>query len=528
MFQNYLCNFIKKNLNLNSSLQISLNNKVKAKEYEKPILDIGDKEYGKLPTIADILQLLIIGYNIGHFKNTFTSSRAAIKILKCNNECYQSFIDLFEFQVHKSIAERIIANEEYHRFHLLNSLLILLSLDNNIKSIKLTVNILTNYLLEDTIIIRDKFKFIFDLFRKIRSVAFVTYDLLVAPVPIYIDINNTRYLENLLRELLSNYNNKTQINNLFRGLQKLLQDTVYNEKENALIQYSISNKMANLGLKNKGIVELIKSNYIDFIDSQDELKNIFNRTYPRIHDFDTRNILKLTFANEELIDIQKLSAQLESMNFVRVAWYNRKGENKNTLIVGIAKKCIKKEIIALKVLRLIVNSVYSKKEFIDKYQDKLLLVTKFFLFYLFKEHNVELIGTLDKQCCISVERGKRKRISAIEKLLRENENYNEDFKHEINVLANHLKNDCKNDVGITICSSILIKENSRKKSEFDGLIIFPNRSIEQILFVESKNTTEKPSYSKKCIKEKFQLLGIDYEEDKIIIDGMDCYYKYTI
>ncbi|MBO0533568.1 hypothetical protein EXQ35_19090 [Clostridium botulinum] len=155
---------------------------------------------------------------------------------------------------------------------MLNSLLILLSLDNNIKSIKLTVNILTNYLLEDTIIIRDKFKFIFDLFRKIRSVAFVTYDLLVAPVPIYIDINNTRYLENLLRELLSNYNNKTQINNLFRGLQKLLQDTVYNEKENALIQYSISNKMANLGLKNKGIVELIKSNYIDFIDSQDELK----------------------------------------------------------------------------------------------------------------------------------------------------------------------------------------------------------------------------------------------------------------
>nr|WP_242568365.1 hypothetical protein [Clostridium botulinum] len=131
---------------------------------------------------------------------------------------------------------------------------------------------MTNYLLEDTIIIRDKFKFIFDLFRKIRSVAFVTYDLLVAPVPIYIDINNTRYLENLLRELLSNYNNKTQINNLFRGLQKLLQDTVYNEKENALIQYSISNKMANLGLKNKGIVELIKSNYIDFIDSQDELK----------------------------------------------------------------------------------------------------------------------------------------------------------------------------------------------------------------------------------------------------------------
>lgn len=528
MFQLYLYDFIRSNLK--SNLLFSLNNLVKSTAYNNLIFEIKNSEYEKVPTIADILQILAISSNIGHFKNTFTASRAAINILKTNKSCYINFLNLFKYEEHKKLAIKIIDEDNYHRFHLLNSLIILTSLDENNISVKLAINVLTNYLSEDETT-SEKLRFVFNLFRRVRNVAFVTYDLIVAPVPIYIDISSEKKLTIFLRELLSNYNNKMQINNLFLGLQKLLQDTVYNENDNVIIQYLISKKIENKCLKNNDILEQLKLNYISFIGNGEALTGVFNDTYPRVHDFDSSNILKLTFSAEEQIDVKSLANKLYSISFVRAAWYNRKEEDSNTLVVAISKNCIEQEKTAFKVIKMLINIVYSKRVYIMNYHNKMLLINKFFLYYLFKEHYIELIGTLNRDICVSVERGKTKRLDAINKLLKENQTCGQDSRHEIDFLAKCLSMDLKNDIAITICSSIVVKDKSdtsKKKNEFDGLIIYPNRDEEQILFVESKNRTEQPGYSKKCLKIKFDSLNIKCDEENIIIDEKDCYYRYTI
>lgn len=241
----------------------------------------------------------------------------------------------------------------------------------------------------------EKLRIVFELFRKVRNVAFVTYDLIVAPVPIYIDISSEKYLTVLLKELLSTYNNKMQINNLFQGLQKLLQDTVYNENENVIIQYLISNRIVNRCLKNNDIIEQLKTNYISFIGNIEGLMGVFNDTYPRVNDFDSNNILKLTFSMEEQIDVRSLANTLYSISFIRVAWYNRKGgENRQTLVVAISRTCTEQEKTVLRVFKLLINTLYTKRFHIKNYHNKMLLINKFFLYYLLKFRTHKTIGIL--------------------------------------------------------------------------------------------------------------------------------------
>lgn len=69
ILQLYFHQIIKKNLQ--SHLRLSYNNYVSGEVFQSSFEGIDDK-----PSIADILQLLCIIYNIGHFYNTFTASRA--------------------------------------------------------------------------------------------------------------------------------------------------------------------------------------------------------------------------------------------------------------------------------------------------------------------------------------------------------------------------------------------------------------------------------------------------------------------
>ena len=60
------------------------------------------------------------------------------------------------------------------------------------------------------------------------------------------------------------------------------------------------------------------------------------------------------------------------------------------------------------------------------------------------------------------------------------------------------------------------------------MIIHPMRNKEQIIFLEAKNTTNKPAYGKKCLKEKFETLQISHSIDDIKIINYDAIMKYTI
>lgn len=70
MLQLYLHQMIK--THLQGHLRLTYNNPIAAKEFRDDYIYIKKNT----PSIGDILQLLTIVYNIGHFYNTFTASRA--------------------------------------------------------------------------------------------------------------------------------------------------------------------------------------------------------------------------------------------------------------------------------------------------------------------------------------------------------------------------------------------------------------------------------------------------------------------
>ena len=71
MLQLYLHQLIKNNIQ--PSLKLTYNNYIKEKEFNKKVPYI-NKNFK--PSLGDVMQMMSIVYNIGHFYNTFTASRA--------------------------------------------------------------------------------------------------------------------------------------------------------------------------------------------------------------------------------------------------------------------------------------------------------------------------------------------------------------------------------------------------------------------------------------------------------------------
>ena len=53
-------------------------------------------------------------------------------------------------------------------------------------------------------------------------------------------------------------------------------------------------------------------------------------------------------------------------------------------------------------------------------------------------------------------------------------------------------------------------------------------NLHRFMHLEAKNTTNKPAYGKKCLKEKFDTLQIAYTPESIEIINHDALMKYTI
>ena len=107
----------------------------------------------------------------------------------------------------------------------------------------------------------------------------------------------------------------------------------------------------------------------------------------------------------------------------------------------------------------------------------------------------------------------------------------DDENHEIEFLLSQLLLDKMNDTSITLPGSIIVYEKgtlSRKLFEFDGMIIHPMRSENQVVFLEAKNTTYKPQYGKKCLYKKLNTLNLCNDASLVNVIDHDAYMLYNI
>lgn len=520
MLQLYLHKLIK--THLQGDLRYTYNNYINSKEFRDDYVYINNKNK---PSMGDILQMLAIIYNVGHFYNTFTASRAITMFAKENNAFHDLIVNACKDERYQYAATTILKNKNYQRVHLLNSILILEQCDKSKQAVSVALEILYSYINEPLLQEENKLKYAFSIFRNIRTVSYMAYDLQIAETPLTIDLCNEKAMLLLLKELLSEYNNNQSSNHLVASITKLLDDTVYNENSNAICYYKISREMVSEMKKKPDYVD---TNYYSdlFIDKN----SIFNRTYSHKRDYVQTQILKLTFASEERWISELLLSELEKINNTRVGYYDRHS-GEQTILVSIkgASDSDSKRYAAYKTLKCTVNYLRRIAN-ISSCDHRFLLTVKFFLFYLFDENPVVIKPTINREICVICTRGKNTRIKEIQSLLKSSIG-NEDENHEVQFLLSQIVDDSTNDTTITIPASILVYQKDaigRKLSEFDGLIIHPMRKSNQVIFLEAKNRDKKPNFGKKCLMEKFSKFSFKYASDTIEIVGYDAFWKYSI
>ena len=520
MLQLYLHKLIK--THLQGDLRYTYNNYINSKEFREDYSYLDKKNR---PSMGDIFQLLTIIYNVGHFYNTFTASRA-ITMLSQEDTVFRNLVlNACEDKRYQTAAKKILESKNYQRLHLLNSILVLEHCDKSKQAVSVALEILYSYINEQLLPEECKLKYAFAIFRNVRTVSYMAYDLQIAETPLTIDLCNEKAMLLLLKELLSEYNNNQSSNHLVGSITKLLDDTVYNENSNAICYYKISREIVSL-LKRK-------SNYADMIYHVDLFINkssILNQIYTHKRDYVQSQILKLTFTSEQKWISESLLSELEKIHNTRVGYYDRySGEQ--TILVSIKNTCNSntKIFAAFKTLKCTINYLRMISN-ISSCDPRFLLAVKFFLFYLFDENPVVIKPTVSRETCVICTRGKNARIKELQLLLKSSVG-NADENHEVNFLLSQIDNDSINDTTVTIPASILVYQKDatgRKLSEFDGLIIHPMRKSNQIIFLEAKNRDKKPSFGKNCLIEKFDKFSFKYVSDNIEIVDYDAFFKYSI
>lgn len=518
LLQLYFHQLIRKDTALQSSLEYSYGNYVRPSEFHRE-LDYIDKQ--KI-TVGDLLQILTISYNIGHFYNTFVSSKAAVAFAGINPEFKRTIVESFDRTDGQSLAQHILEEKSYLRYHLLNSLLILERCDQSKISVRLAQDLIYTYVNEKNLAPDSKLCYVLRLYRNVRNIAFLSYDFQIAPTPITIDLCDSKSILLLFHELLSIYNDNSSTRRLLNSMNKLLNDTVYNEESSTICYQMITDRMVS---ELRQVSTWDKDIYYSMMGSKE---SIFNRDYAQSRRYVSDGFLKLTFRKEHREISRALFSRLNHMQYVRVGYYDR-NSGEQTIVVSLSNQCKKKTQVAFRVLGVVTNLLRTVPNIMNN-DPRYLLATKFYLFYLCGQRQIHIKPTVSSQNCVLCTKGKSQRILSINKVLRENEG-DEDQVHEVEHLRWVLQKDAKNDVCITLPSSILVCGNGNEDKtfcEFDGMIIYPNRTSNQIVFLEAKNTKVKPTYGKKCLIDKLRKLNIQFEEEDIEINKKDAMLFWSV
>lgn len=507
MLQLYLHQLVRKHLN--KQLEKTYSNRI----YEEDF--IGNLDYRSLerkPTFMDAIQVMTLSYNVGHFYDTFVTSRACVELLCESETFYQRISNANGDQRFTDVVEKIRFSKNYYHYHLINTLLVLENCDTSLFSVKFAKELIYSYILNENK--QSRLHYAFELFKKIRNVSYMAYDLQIANLPLVFELDEES-VTLFLREYLSYYNNTTSIMQLVNSTIKMLENYVYNEPTKAITLYDITEQIKE---------KIIESNWNDYFTSFVDHNSVFNN--PDYHynaRFSHEGLLKITFSKEEFYICNDFINRLSHMNNIKFGYYDRRSGCR-TVIVSIKNSTVNKAQTAFRVLKETVG--YLRR--IDNISDadtRYLLTAKFFLFYFFGSRRVTFNETVNKTCVIC-NKGKNQRIKAINRILKGTE-ATADQIHEVEFMKKVLSKDTKSDTSLTIPSSIVVYNEKDELCEIDGMILYPNRRKNNVVFLEAKNTSESAKAKPKLIR-KLKKLSIQYEDKNACMSNHDASITITI
>lgn len=473
---------------------------------------------GIKPSIEECLQLFILIYNIGHFYSTFIASKAVLLKLKNTSDARTAFANMFVAGTDAcETCKKIIDQQDYYHFHLLNSLLVLDTCNQALFSVQTSKRLILDYL---NGAISHKESYLFRIFRSIRNLAITTFDLQLAKVPFRINLHNVSSLKIFLNEYLAQYNDNSKAESIVLSLTKLLSDSLYNENNTAVKEYHRVLKTAQK-VPNMFITNYYRDYFLD-------RNSILNMPIKHSISIDSQ-CLKLTFEKDEEPIAMRLFDKLQHMQFVRSSLYSRH-YGQSTIVVTTSKSKLADSKVHYKIFKTIITHL----RFITGISDcdlRYLLATKYFLRSIFEDRRIVINATGSSQDCLYCVKGHKNRQRVIERHLLNYKPSPDPLRHEVENLLCVISMDTKNDTAIMIPASILLFAKSEAETkteiELDGLIIYPYRDTNQIVFLESKISRE-AGHAEVDLKKKLNKMHITILLENLHITDSDASYEHSI
>lgn len=392
----------------------------------------------------DILQTLTVIYNIGHFNNTFTSSKAFVSLL--NNKEFKDFIlKQSDDERFREIVDYIHLNNDYLHAHFINSWIMLERCDQSKDEIKFALDLIYNYIfLKNGVIDDNKLLYFFSLFKQIRSVAYYAYDLQIANQPFTIDLCNDNDVGNFLEAIVTRYDDNTAYIKMLKCFQKLLNETLYNKKEEVIAFDAAAKKIVNNYSKDK-----VSNFLVDFVLNED---SIFNDKLNIIHKYDTTNVLKISFSMDEMELFNWIYQKMNHTESICCGYYHRNNGNK-TLVIGLRSNCNDSVKASFHVLSLLTSKLYSYKRNMNEnsefYDKRYINIVKFFLQTLLPNSQAFLNKTItyDDEKVVFVTRGKKQKIRLLDHILNESKE-SLPQNNEVETIKGYLERDNSNDISV--------------------------------------------------------------------------------
>lgn len=180
-------------------------------------------EIGNL-TGGDLLQCTVLLSNMGHFPDTFATSRVWLNVLKNNiGKVRKGLIDGVDLPGKKNIRD-LINNNDVHRIHYANTFFMLARMSNSAQSKPITqfaTKVFTEYINRD----KEELNKYWKTYSMIRNLAYIILDSSYAPIPLNIELASV--LSNMEQIFGINLNSNNPMTMAIKQLDKVLEDSVY-------------------------------------------------------------------------------------------------------------------------------------------------------------------------------------------------------------------------------------------------------------------------------------------------------------
>ncbi|MCM3361273.1 hypothetical protein [Niallia sp. MER TA 168] len=533
LLQYMLINFVQKNS------EIGLGSKFNFKSWDL------DKElkYEEKITAAEVIELIVLFANMGHFKDTFSSNKVWFHYILENHYGVKNGLKKGLSSEGKKLLDKLLEDLDYQHIQWLNALY-MLSRTSELQDYRVICEkIVKNILYHEN----DKWM---DLYNKIRKVSYIVLDSHFSYIPIEISLQNVLFNHSLfIDEILKNNSN------LFGTLERiseLLEDTLYLENNALLVgtyrSIDIYNKLNDFLSSNEDLREVAKINKLILNIEESPLyeeSNIIENEIP----WNKEKNLSLTFRIKERrgfpVDVFKREMEiLKKLGTDVYLGYNFSPSfEKYRTVYSLNKTLSGKKLLnkCLSILSQGVDDYLEYKHFALKEVNNgplIDVVTKKIITFLFRnilkndyfcEYNYS-----NKLCPFILEIGSKKALSKLDLYIGDFKKIFPDDKdglHELTALRHRVSNINYKGLTIVYAGSLrFIDSNKKAVCELDGLILTPKNKKKYLEVIEAKNLSTKSqrkSVAMKQLREKFLPIVADSMVEDTEVKEIDNFGAYV-